>query len=92
MDTGDLRKELYGKAGAYRGKEYGVEYRSLSNYWVFDPKLTKWIWSSVDRAMDAWQLQQVDFDDEGQNIVAAINDNNKDLAYMLIDKYNLQLV
>jgi hypothetical protein len=91
QDEGEKRKELYGKAGAYRAKEYGVEYRSLSNYWVFDPKLTTWVWESVEQAMDAWQQRKVDLIDEGQHIVAAINENKKDVAYMLIDKYNLQL-
>ena len=33
------RKELYGKAGAHRPKEYGIEYRVLSNYWLKSPEL-----------------------------------------------------
>ena len=33
------RKELYGKAGAHRPKDYGVEYRVLSNYWLKSPEL-----------------------------------------------------
>lgn len=35
-DDNDLRRKLYGKAGAIRNKEYGIEYRTLSNYWIED--------------------------------------------------------
>lgn len=31
-DTDDIRRQYYGKPGKVRFKEYGIEYRSLSNY------------------------------------------------------------
>lgn len=34
IDKDSRRKELYGKASAYRPKSYGVEYRTMSNFWV----------------------------------------------------------
>jgi hypothetical protein len=30
------RRGYYGKAGLYREKDYGIEYRTLSNYWLRD--------------------------------------------------------
>lgn len=42
-DVDNRRRELYGKAGACRYKEYGVEYRTLSNYWIWNQQRVKMI-------------------------------------------------
>lgn len=89
MDNGDLRKQLYGKPGAYRPKPYGVEYRVLSNFWTLVPKYTEWVWDAVSLAADAWQNKKIDIDEDKDLILSAINDNDKSLASRLIDKYNL---
>lgn len=36
-DEDVTRRDLYGKAGCYRPKRYGMEYRTLSNAWLTDP-------------------------------------------------------
>jgi hypothetical protein len=34
------RRAIYGQAGRYREKDYGIEYRSLGNFWLSGPELT----------------------------------------------------
>jgi hypothetical protein len=43
------RRILYGKAGAYRPKSYGVEYRVLSNFWLTSPERMRWVYRAVHR-------------------------------------------
>jgi hypothetical protein len=50
-DPDNTRRELYGQAGAFRPKPYGVEYRVLSNAWLKSSSLTKWIFRQTVRAM-----------------------------------------
>jgi len=51
LDPKPLRRELYGKSGAYRKKSYGVEYRSLSNFWIFNSTFIEWVYTQVSRAL-----------------------------------------
>jgi hypothetical protein len=44
------RRELYGKAGAFRPKPYGVEYRVLSNKWLQSKNLMAFVY---DRAVES---------------------------------------
>jgi len=52
-DDNDLRRRSYGTMGAYRPKEFGVEYRPLSNAWVGDDDLVKWIFNATVMADEA---------------------------------------
>lgn len=91
MDHGELRKQLYGKAGAFRQKMYGVEYRTLSNFWIFDDKKIGWVWDNTLRAVAA--AEQFDISDEdGVDIVNAINNNDKDLANSIVKRFNLEVL
>ena len=53
FDEDNERRQLYGKAGAFRPKSYGMEYRTLSNKWLSDPKLIDWVFKSTVLAFNA---------------------------------------
>ena len=48
------RVAFYGQPGIFRPKPYGMEYRSLSNFWVLNEKLRRWVYRSVDKAIDEY--------------------------------------
>lgn len=50
VDTDKTRRLLYGKAGACRYKTYGVEYRTLSNFWVLNKSLRLEVWNKTAAA------------------------------------------
>jgi hypothetical protein len=49
---GVKRRSLYGKAGACRIKDYGVEYRVLGNFWVLDKEERQNVWNRTCRAIE----------------------------------------
>lgn len=50
-DEDTERREMYGKAGCYRPKPYGVEYRTLSNKWIFSRELRDLVWLGTEAAI-----------------------------------------
>jgi hypothetical protein len=50
--TSARRRKVYGQAGRYRPKEYGMEYRSLGNFWLASPKTVKLVFEMCDFVVD----------------------------------------
>lgn len=50
-DNDVRRRELYGKAGCFRPKSYGCEYRTLSNVWLKSEELMRWVFRAVQNGM-----------------------------------------
>lgn len=76
LDADTLRRELYGKAGAFRPKQYGVEYRTLSNFWIFSDDLIQWAYEGTQRALDFIHSGKEIPENHGNLIQDCINNNN----------------
>lgn len=94
FSDGDLkRKQLYGKAGCFRLKDYGVEYRTLSNFWLKDRNSIEWAWTQTMKAIEfVNDNQEYLLNNFESRIVNAINNNDTKDAEWLIKEFNLTLV
>jgi hypothetical protein len=81
-----MRRELYGKAGAMRPKPYGWEYRTLSNFWVFDKNLIAWVWDATTAALN---FKHKFTKKEGGIITNCINTGDVKTAEGLVKHYGL---
>jgi len=80
------RRSLYGKAGCYREKPYGVEYRTLSNFWLRSKDKMGWAYEQSVRAV--LEHKDIDLPEEGM-VQACINTSSESLALELIGQFNL---
>jgi len=46
------RRAMYGRAGCFRPKSYGVEYRVLSNFWVQTEEMMAWAYDTTMNAVE----------------------------------------
>lgn len=90
------RRQLYGRAGAFRFKPYGVEYRSLDNFWVASREQSKFVFTQVQtmftrlRSRESQELQ--DFvEDFSVEIQDCINNHDKDMALNIIEIADLEV-
>jgi len=84
------RRKLYGKAGCHRPTSYGVEYRTLSNYWAQSPKLVELVYSMAEDAVDIVRekrLQGLVNNIPEQTVVDIINNGDFKTASNLWKKY-----
>lgn len=54
-DRDKNRRQMYGKAGCFRPKPYGMEYRTLSNFWLRNPSLVGEVFDRTKQACN-WAL------------------------------------
>ena len=89
LDNDTERKKLYGKAGCFRFTAFGIEYRSLSNFWIKTDESLQWAWNTTMKAIDLVNSGKIEeVKKHGDRIVEAINTNNKELASELLNEFS----
>jgi hypothetical protein len=87
LDKDDRRKEMYGTAGAFRFKKYGVEYRTLSNFWIIDDANIKWAFNKTMKALELVNSGAINIIlEKYENIIPVIinsNDRNRAIDFCL---------
>lgn len=81
------RKELYGKAGRFRPTSYGVEYRTLSNFWLSSPALAGLVYDLTFSAFEYARSQGKH--DNGQTAETIINGNDQSGAKEIISNLGI---
>lgn len=85
LDDDQRRRTMYGKAGAMRNKEYGVEYRSLSNFWIKHTDYIEWAYNQSVQAATS------DIEVPSAATIHCINTGDRDLAKKLIKEHGITM-
>lgn len=90
LDPDDRRREMYGNAGCFRFKKYGVEYRTLSNFWIKTDELMEWAFNSTLRAIELVNSGIIDklIQDYAAAVKIVIDNNDKQGAKALLEEVN----
>lgn len=92
MDKDTKRRAMYGQASRYRSKPYGVEYRSLSNFWMFNDDYMRWAYRNAVRAYEDRLTADTLSEEDAKLIKQAINNYDKDLAETLCSRFNSEVI
>lgn len=89
FDIDSDRRKLYGKAGAFRPKPYGVEYRTASNAWIETDERIQWAWDQTEKALAYARSGKGFTEDQGLKIRQCINTSDLTLLEELKLEFDL---
>lgn len=94
LDTDEVRRKFYGFAGSFRIKEYGVEYRTLSNFWIKNDELIKWAYKNTMLAINLINSGKAIslISKYSKKVELAINDNDKSLALSILENLEKETI
>lgn len=92
LDTDAKRRKLYGKAGTMRPKEYGVEYRALSNFWLNSDELMTWVYdTTLWTTSNLHQLKDYIEIFNPKVVQKAINKSDQSIAREIVNELQLEM-
>lgn len=77
FDKNKTRREMYGKAGAFRAKPYGMEYRTLSPVWLLNSGHTSMVFAGAIKALRLTNEGRI-LDEEFEGLARSCIDNSND--------------
>lgn len=91
------RRKLYGKAGAFRIKPYGIEYRVLSNCWITTPSRTAYVFNQVEKVFAYLNKYGIDHCNTALRemyplVLEAINNNRPDYQNHVMQQWGIAAV
>lgn len=92
-DTDTKRRTLYGAAGAFRPKPYGMEYRVLSNAWLKSEELMAWVYRNTVRAVNDLLDGNRAFEEFGDDAEALFRQERPDQSWLaqVLDVLDIEL-
>lgn len=91
LDTDKMRRSLYGKAGCFRPKNYGAEYRTLSSFWIKDKATIQWAFNGVIEAVRRINHKNIPDIDTFIKVRKSINTADTEMAIELMESLNIPI-
>lgn len=101
MDEDNERRRVYGKAGSFRPKDTlieladpydGVEYRTLSNFWLKSNEFMEWAWNGVEKVYNSLDHYSNLAESMKNEVIQCINSGDRDKAYSICNEVGINYV
>lgn len=89
LDDDTNRRKLYGKAGSFRPKPYGVEFRTLSSFWIAENGTMEWIFNAVQEAVERINNDNLLTSLCKEKVQQCINGGNTEMAKQFVNVYKI---
>jgi len=92
FDRDVKRRTMYGRPGCFRPKTYGAEYRVLSNQWLRNDALKRWVFKNVQAGMDRYNKGDFVFYKVNKKILDMMVNPAPDITRVkfLLDKLDIE--